>query len=134
MRRKRLKGKGVEIPVTPLIDIVFLLLIYFLLTSHFVEQEAFKVRLPETTSRGQVVEEALTITITREGDFFVNQRKVSPALLEEELKRIAAERAISRVHLEADREARVQWLVRAMEAAKEAGLKNVLVKTVRVTR
>ncbi len=132
MRRKRFKRKGVDIPFTPLIDIVFLLLIYFLLTSHFVEQQTLKVKLPETSLHGRALQqEILTITITKEGEFFINQRKVPTFHLKEELKKITKEKVISQVHLEADREAKVQWLIKAMEAAKEAGLKNILVKTLR---
>ncbi len=133
MRRTRFKRR-VEIPVTPLIDIVFLLLIYFLLTSHFVKQQTLKVDLPETSSRGEILEEVLTITITREGKFFVNRKEVALSSLEEELRKLVREKGPMRVHLEADRAAKVQWLLRAMEAAKEAGFKNIQLKTVRVSR
>jgi len=133
-RRKRRRENGIEIPVTPLIDIVFLLLIYFLLASHFVKQQTLKVNLPESNVRGAAVrEEVLTVTITREGLFFVNGREVARKELAQVVREEAARTHARRAHLEADREAPVQLLVTAMDAVREAGLREVMVKTLGVS-
>ncbi len=134
MRKKtRFPDKGFDFPFTPLIDIVFLLLIYFLLTSQFVEHEALKVNLPETSARGEIVREVITVTITKKGEFYLNRQKVSPNDLAAEIKK-AALKGANQLHLEADRGAKVQWLVQAMEAAREAGLKKMFIKTVKTLR
>ncbi len=133
-RRKRRRENGIEIPVTPLIDIVFLLLIYFLLASHFVKQQTLRVKLPESTVRGAAVkEEVLTVTITKEGRFLVNGKEVAQKELGQAVKEEAARTHARRAHLEADREASVQLLVTAMDAVREAGLKEVMVKTLGVS-
>jgi len=131
LRRRR--KEGVEIPVTPLIDIVFLLLIYFLLTSHFVKIQALKVRLPENTTRASTVkEETLTITISKEGDFWINGKKIPRSELTEAIETEVSRIKARRIFLEADRRARVQLLVTAMDAARKAGIKEIAIKTLRV--
>ncbi|MDP2105080.1 MAG: biopolymer transporter ExbD, partial [Desulfobulbaceae bacterium] len=59
------------IPLTPLIDIVFLLLIYFLLTSNFVTQQAIDIQLPQVTMETPAIEQLVVVTVDRDGNFYV---------------------------------------------------------------
>ncbi|WP_022854254.1 ExbD/TolR family protein [Thermodesulfatator atlanticus] len=132
MLRKRLRreGNGPEIPMTPVIDIVFLLLIYFLLTSQFITQEALKVDLPKSeTGKATKQEEVLTITITKDKKFLLNGRPVPEKHLFEEVKHLANTIRPKHVYIEADRNVEVQLLITAMDAARKAGLNHILIKT-----
>ncbi|OAG27769.1 ExbD/TolR family protein [Thermodesulfatator autotrophicus] len=129
-KRRRHQDENLEVPMTPIIDIVFLLLIYFLLTSQLVKQKTLKVNLPQSeTAVATQQEETITIGINREGDFFLNGKKLDMAQLKQELKRIAAEGGIKKVYVEADRDTKAQLLIDAMDAARKAGLKQILIKT-----
>ncbi len=132
MLRKRLRREenGPEIPMTPVIDIVFLLLIYFLLTSQFITQKALKVDLPKSeTGKATKHEEVLTITITKDKKFLLNGQVIPEKRLFDEVKRLAKTIRPERVYIEADRHTEVQLLITAMDAARKAGLNRILIKT-----
>ncbi len=130
-RRTRLNN-GVEIPITPLIDIVFLLLIYFLLTSHFVSQQTIKVDLPKSRERAQSInQKILTLSLTREGKIFLEGREVTKKDLKEKLLRYQ-KRGIEKVIIEADKNARIQLLVDVMDMVKASGIKQIMLKTILV--
>jgi biopolymer transport protein TolR len=65
------------INVTPLVDIVLVLLIIFMMTASYIVTPAIKVDLPKAASAEQVVQSQLALVITREGDIFLNNAKVS---------------------------------------------------------
>lgn len=110
------------IPLTSLIDIVFLLLIYFLLTSNFVTQQGIEIQLPQvTTIETPSIEQLVVITVDREGNFYVGESMVR----EQDLARhvfaglIAATKP--EVVIKADRGVRYDRVVTAMDIAKQNG-------------
>lgn len=128
-RRGRLQNEF-EIPVTPLIDIVFLLLIYFMLASHFVHNQALQVKLPESTGKAIPLRNRyITITITNNGHFLLNGKEVALKDLTRAIKANCVEPERAKCSIEADRRASVQMMVEAMDAAKLAGIKEVVVET-----
>ncbi|AEH45848.1 Biopolymer transport protein ExbD/TolR [Thermodesulfatator indicus DSM 15286] len=131
MRKKRRRqDENLEIPMTPIIDIVFLLLIYFLLTSQLVKQKILKVNLPKSeTAIAAQQEETVTIGITKDGAFFLNGKQMDLPRLKEELKKLAVSGGVKKVYVEADKDTRAQLLIDAMDAARKAGLKQILLKT-----
>ncbi len=131
MKRRRGGTQGeFEIPVTPLIDIVFLLLIYFMLASHFVHNRALQVKLPESTGKATSTRnQDLIITITNDGHFLLNGRGVALKDLSGAIKAKCLDPGNARCSIEADRRASVQMMVEAMDAAKLAGIREVIVET-----
>ena len=132
-RRSSRFDSGVDIPVTPLIDIVFLLLIYFLLTSHFIKHQAIRVDLPKSKLKAQKIKkEILSVTVTREGKIYLNGSEVPKGDLLARLTRFWKE-GRREVIIEADRESRVQLLVDVMDAVKRAGFEKIMLKTKQVS-
>ncbi len=131
MKRRRGGAQNeFEIPVTPLIDIVFLLLIYFLLASHFVHNQSLQVKLPESVAKATPIRKRhLTITITNNGHFILNGKEVALKDLTRAIKTECVEPGKTKCNIEADRQATVQMMVEAMDAAKLAGIKEVVVET-----
>jgi len=119
-RRSRLRPR---LSVAPLVDVVFLLLIFFLLTSSFDKREAMQLDLPTAQSGPPVEEAAIRVSLSADGSTQVNGRSVPAADLKAELERRldAGQVAAAGVHLRADREVPVGELVRVMDAVRQAG-------------
>jgi biopolymer transport protein ExbD len=115
--------------LTPLIDIVFLLLIYFMLASNFVKEQQFHVELPRSHHGERLKSAKAVITISRQGEFFLNGEKASADAIEARLSSLAAQTRIEMVEIRSDRLAPVDLTIKAMDAAKGAGLRRVLIST-----
>lgn len=116
--------------LTPLIDIVFLLLVFFMLTSHFVREKTLEVDLPRSHS-GTTVEqvEQIELVLDAEGTLFLQERPVEPEALENELRKTLASHDNKMVRIRGDREATVGGAVSVLDAARRAGAETVDIVT-----
>ena len=116
-----------DINLTPLIDVVFLLLIFFMVSTTFKEDARIQLRLPEAQGEEVPAEEAksLVILIDRAGTFYVNDRQVVDTRLATLRKAIAGAAGAARdlpVILKADAGTPHQSVMTAMDAASQLGL------------
>jgi biopolymer transport protein ExbD len=131
-RRPRRDEVGVDL--TPLIDVVFLLLIFFMVSTTFIRETQLRIDLPEASGELQEIEdEVIEITVDRRGDYAVNDRLLvnnELATLLRALREVVAERdPSSRVIITADANASHQAVVRAMDAAGQVGLSRISITT-----
>ena len=128
------KEETVEVNLTPLIDVVFLLLIFFMVTTTFDRHAKLKVSLPESSTEAtQQQNDPLVLSIDAKGNYFINDRQVvntSLATLKQALqKTLGDDRDIALV-LRADANTPHQAVVRAMDAASQLGLTRLSIATV----
>ncbi len=124
-----------SVELTPLIDVVFLLLIFFMVSTTFIRETQLKIDLPEAAGELQEIEEAIIeVTVDRLGDYAVNDRLLVNSelgtlvrALEEVLSTTAAPG--SRLIITADANAAHQSVVRAMDAAGKVGLTRISITT-----
>jgi len=121
--RKR-RGPG-DINITPLIDMVFLLLIFFLLTSSFIIDRGIKINLPKALSSEMSHDKRITVSIDSSGAVFMDQEPVLIESLLDELKNAYPEKNTKTVFLKADKQNRVDILVRVMDIIKQSGSKKM---------
>ncbi|MGN7610749.1 ExbD/TolR family protein [Magnetococcales bacterium HHB-1] len=115
--------------ITPLVDLVFLLLVFFLLTSHFVEEKQIDIRLPQAESSSEIEQDdPLTLTIDKKGHVFLKTQVFSTEdkprfikSLQEELNK----REEKQVMIRADQKGSVEKLVWVIDAARKAGALGV---------
>jgi biopolymer transport protein ExbD len=81
MAATRQRGLITEINVTPLVDIMLVLLIIFMLTAHLIAKQGIEIQLPKASQSSSTPPTTLAITLTREGHLYLNSREVSPAEL-----------------------------------------------------
>jgi biopolymer transport protein ExbD len=129
VRPKRKDSMKVQIPLTSLIDIVFLLLIYFLLTTNFLVDEGIKIKLPEAKASAPQTEEVITVYVDREGRTYLGMEEVSLASLFDKLKAMIANREDKLVVVRADRAVILNNAVRVMDLAKAAGAGRLVLAT-----
>ena len=134
MNLRRQLGNEPEVNLTSLIDVVLLLLVFFMVSTSFVRQAQLKVRLPEASS---VVEPAqmmplLEIIITADGDFWVNDRQLinnDPKTLRIALADVAGEERNLPVTIRADARSTHQDVVTAMDVVARLGFSQVNIAT-----
>jgi biopolymer transport protein ExbD len=118
-----------QAPLTSLIDIVFLLLIYFLLTTNFIVDEGIKVKLPNARAASSQTEKEITIVVDRNGRPFLDNREIPLNELFSELKGRLENREDSLVVIKADRSVVLNKAVQVMDVAKAAGAGRLALAT-----
>jgi len=116
-------AKGLR-DMTPLIDVVLLLLIFFMLSSSFVFNPGVKVDLPEYTSSESLTTSDLVVSISKEGLYLFNDNSIVLRELKNKFRQAASENPNARLVIKAANEVPHGVVVRVMVMAKEAGIKN----------
>jgi biopolymer transport protein TolR len=114
-----------QINVTPLVDVMLVLLIIFMVTAPIIQQ-GVEVNLPKVKAAALPgKEEQFIVSITRSREVFLNDTRISPEQLSEKLKAISVERPNRQVFLRADDAVPYGEVVRTMAAIKAAGIEDV---------
>ena len=125
------RRRGGQMPnLTPLIDIVFLLLVFFMLTSHFVQEQAIDIDLPVAESGEAVSEDTrLELVISAEGYFLLDDHVVEPESLEAVLRDKLQQRSDKNLRVRGDRHAPLGQAVTVLDSARRAGATGVDIVT-----
>ena len=123
MRRERFE----KINVVPFIDIVLVLLVIVLATASFVTNRAIKVDLPKASSQKQEDKKSITITINKEGNYFLNKEATSLDTLKLSLMKLDPHFDIISLHT--DKETPFHYFVDVIDFLKERGFANVSIVT-----
>lgn len=132
MRFPEKKRRRPTIHLTALIDIVFLLLIFFLLTSNFVDQQGVSIIVPEIESVDSELLPDLIVQIDQQGHFYfehliIQDQDTLFTTIKDKIKSSLKENVI----IQADRRVQYDSVVQAIDAAKMAGAKSILLATKR---
>jgi biopolymer transport protein ExbD len=124
-----------EVNLTSLIDVVLLLLIFFMVSTSFVKQSQIAIRLPEADSAAVVEEmpQQIDIMITESGTYLVNNRELinnRPATIRNALQKVSAGNNKLPLTISADANARHQHVVTAMDVAGRLGFTQISIATV----
>jgi biopolymer transport protein ExbD len=119
----------VQMPLTSLIDIVFLLLIYFLLTTNFMVDEGIKIKLPQAKAAAPQVEQVITVYVDREGRAFLENQEIPLGNLFDRLKEMIGEQKDKLVVVKADRAVILNKAVKVMDVVKAAGAARLCLAT-----
>ena len=126
---KRRARMGVQVPLTSLIDIVFLLLIYFLLTTNFMVEEGIKIKLPQAKASAPQTEEVITVYVDRQGRAFLGTKEVTMSALFDGLKEMIGGKEDKLVVVRADRAVILNKAVKVMDVVKAAGAGRLCLAT-----
>jgi len=131
MRRSPLQAAGNdeenEINLTPMLDVVFIMLIFFIVTATFVKEAGIEVNKPDAPTA--VVQERanILIAINESNQIWIDRRQVDPRAVRANIERLRAENPEGSVVIQADRRSFTETLVTVMDAAREAGVFNVAI-------
>src|SRR5579863_6193651 len=114
-----------QINVTPLVDVMLVLLVIFMVTAPIIQQ-GVAVELPKVKAQALPgKEEQFVVSITRNGDIYLNDAAMSATDLRTKLSAISAERPDREVYIRADEQVPYGQVIRTMAAIKAAGIENV---------
>ncbi len=133
MRFHRARRDPVEVNLTPLIDVVFLLLIFFMVSTTFETRQALELELPESVSGVAAEVSPVTLVITEAGAYRLNDRELTSAQLGEALAQEAEQARDQGLVVEADARARHAAVVRALNLAGTLGIRQVRLATTKVS-
>ena len=129
VHRKKRPRYQIQAPLTSLIDIVFMLLIYFLLTTNFMVDEGIKIKLPQAKAAAPQTQQEITVYVDREGRTFMKDRPVPQDMLFKELKKMIGGQKDRLVVVKADRSVILNKAVKVMDLAKAAGAARLCLAT-----
>lgn len=115
------KDKGLEINLTPLIDVVFLLLIFFMVSTTFVYTNSLKVNLPKAKGESVETQKNVNVSITKTGGLLVNGKEVSKIAFKSKIKNLYSENPNATVIIQADKDSKHGDVVFVMDESKKAG-------------
>lgn len=121
LRRKRY---SLSLDMAPLIDIVFLLLIFFMLSSSFLKP-AIRLDLPKASMKNDLKREHVLVSMDTEQNIFINQSQTSLDHFEEDLGQVLAESEMRSVHLQSDKNVPYGFFVQVMDRAKLSGATQI---------
>lgn len=128
MRFKKVKNEEPRLGITPLIDIVFLLLIFFMLTSHFHVASGVSIKLPKVTQKAFHKDtEKITLMIDKKERIYLEGNKIDLEKLSIELKDLVEKEGLVHLLLEADKEVKHGKVVQVMDLAKTAGVLSIII-------
>jgi biopolymer transport protein ExbD len=135
MNLKPRRAEEPDVNLVSLIDVVLMIVVFFMLSSTFVDESSLRIRLPEVsaTSGTPPATEPIVITVTESGGFRVNGRELinsSPETLRAAVQRIAGDDREATVTLRADGRAAHQSVVTAMDVIGRLGFRQIDVATV----
>ncbi len=122
-------GRRVLVNVTSLIDVLFMLLIFFMVSTTFVEQPGMKLDLPAAKSAEVSKVEALVLNLYQDGNMSLNGQTITMDKLEEELRAGLSQSPEGALNLFADKNATHGKVIEVMDIARQAGIKKLVVAT-----
>ena len=126
MRRSRAREQDeTEVNLTPMLDVVFIMLIFFIVTASFVKEAGIDVTRPPAATAERKERGNILVAITSNDQIWMNRRQVDPRALRANIERLHAENPQGSVVIQADVESKNGLLVAVMDAARLAGVPNV---------
>lgn len=129
VHRKKRERYKIHAPLTSLIDMVFMLLIYFLLTTNFMVDEGISIKLPKAQAAAPQTQQELTVFVDRDGRAFINNMEVPDSKLFSRMNEALVKSDNRVVIVKADRAVMLNKAVRVMDLAKAAGAQRLCLAT-----
>jgi biopolymer transport protein ExbD len=124
-RSSRAIEDDTEINLTPMLDVVFIMLIFFIVTASFVKESGIDVNKPAAATAERKERGNILIAITDVGQIWMDKRPIDVRAVQANIERLHAENPQGEVVIQADKNSKNGLLVAVMDAAREAGVPNV---------
>ncbi len=124
-RRHKTTEEEAAFDMTPMLDIVFIMLIFFIVTTSFVKEAGVDVNRPQADTAEKKERANIMIAITPAGEIWIDKRRVDIRAVRANVERLHAENPEGSVVIIADKESKTGLLIQVMDQAKLAGVSNV---------
>ena len=127
IRRHGAPPEDTGIDLTPMLDVIFIMLIFFIVTTTFVRESGVKINRPAAKTAVKQDQANILVAITPEGEIWIDKQRVDVRSLRSMIQKLKAENPEAAVIIQADRDARAGLMVQAMDQARLAGVRDVSV-------
>jgi biopolymer transport protein ExbD len=124
-RQRRSSVEEDEVNLTPMLDVVFIMLIFFIVTASFVKESGMDVNRPDAATAVVKPRGNILVAITPSGQIWIDKRQVDVRSVRANIERLFAENPQGAVVIQADTDSKNGLLVAVMDAAKLAGVENI---------
>jgi biopolymer transport protein ExbD len=114
-----------EINLTPMLDVVFIMLIFFIVTASFIKEAGIDVNRPDAPTAERVEDANILIAISPNDEIWIDRRLVDPQAVRANIERLHAENPKGSVVIQADKKSTNEMLVTIMDASRAAGVYNI---------
>ncbi|MBU3022275.1 biopolymer transporter ExbD [Aestuariibacter sp. A3R04] len=126
-RKVRTEEEDAAIDMTPMLDIVFIMLIFFIVTTVFVKEAGIEVNKPEASQAFLHKNANIFIAVTEDGSVWLDKREVAVDTVRANLERLLTEQPTDYVFIQADVKAKHGIVVKVMDQVKAAGIDRISV-------
>ncbi len=121
--------EDVEINMTPMLDVVFILLIFFIATTSFVRESGVEVNRPEAQSTAALSQKSVLVAITSDNQVWIDRHQIDVRAVRRNIERLLADTPESTVIIQADKAAQTGVLISVLDQTKLAGATSIAVAT-----
>jgi biopolymer transport protein ExbD len=114
-----------DIDITPMLDVVFIMLIFFIVTSTFVKESGIDVNRPQAATAVKKAKANILIAIDAHDNIWIDRRQIDVRSVRPNIERLHAENPQGSVVIQADKESRTNTLIQVMDASRQAGVYKV---------
>ncbi|MBU2886593.1 biopolymer transporter ExbD [Gilvimarinus agarilyticus] len=119
------------IDLTPMLDVVFIMLIFFIVTATFIKETGVEVDRPDATTAEEKKDASILIAITDGDEIWIDKQEVDPRGVRAQIERLLADNPNGSVVIQADAEASVKLLAEVADTARQLSVSNIAVSTVK---
>jgi len=115
------------IDITPMLDVVFIMLIFFIVTATFVKEAGIDVNRPDAATATQQEKANILVAISANNEIWIDRRMIDIRAVRPNIERLHAENPQGSVVIQADKDSKTETLIKVMDAARSAGVTNVAI-------
>ena len=115
--------------LTPMLDVVFIMLIFFIVTATFIKQAGIEVLRPDAMTAEQKPTVAILIAVGPTGEIWIDKKRVDPTSVRAHIERLHSENPKGGLVVQADRKSTNEKLMAVLNAARAAGMREVAIST-----
>lgn len=120
-----------EINLTPMLDVVFIMLIFFIVTTSFVKESGIEVNRPSAQTSKQKAKANILIAIRNDNEIWIDKRMVDIRAVRANIERLKASNSQNSIVIQADKDAKTGTLVQVMDQVRLAGITNISISTIK---
>lgn len=114
-----------EINLTPMLDVVFIMLIFFIVTASFIKETGIDVSRPDADNFSDVENPSILVAITENNEIWIDRRMIDPRAVRANIERLRSDNPDGSVVILADKRSHNNTLVQIMDAARAAGIYDI---------
>lgn len=126
---KKVEENTGEIDLTPMLDVVFIMLIFFIVTATFIKEPGIEVIRPDSVTSDKIKNQSILVAISSTNDIWINKTKIDSRTVKTVIERMHAENPKGAVVIQADNESTAEMFAIVADAARDAGVIDISLAT-----